>query len=143
MPGVKDSEEIAPCGMNCFLCIGFQRKRRPCPGCHGPDENKPKHCVVCKIKNCEELARGGNGFCYSCGRFPCKRLKQLDTRYRTKYGMSMIENLQDIKAHGIEEFKKAQMIKWMCRKCGSLLCVHRDGCQSCGEVNEGYETITN
>lgn len=39
---------IAPCGMNC-------RDKNKRSGCGGSDDMKPKHCVVCGIKNCEAL----------------------------------------------------------------------------------------
>ena len=36
-------KEIAPCGMNCALCSGFQREKKPCLGCNADDENKPTY----------------------------------------------------------------------------------------------------
>ena len=48
---------IAPCGMNCGLCIGYLREKKPCGGCFKKDdENKPKQCRSCVIVNCELLA---------------------------------------------------------------------------------------
>jgi hypothetical protein len=126
----------APCGMNCSLCIAYQREKRKCSGCNKPDENKPKHCSVCRIKHCEEMLQTETGFCYSCRKFPCKRLKQLDTRYRTKYGMSMIENLHTIETEGIERFILLEIKKWTCKECGSLICVHREKCQTCGNKKD-------
>ena len=64
--------------------------------------------------------KSGN-FC-DCKDLPCKRLKSLDKRYRTKYGMSMIDNLQYIKKHGIRNFLKKEEKKWT-RK-NEVLCVH-------------------
>jgi hypothetical protein len=46
----------------------------------------------------------------------------LDKRYRTKYGMSMIENLEFIDKKGIRKFLKNEEGKWT-RK-GKTLCVH-------------------
>ena len=129
------SEMIAPCGMDCALCIGHTRKRKPCSGCLGDDEDKPYHCVVCSIRNCEDLRTDENGaFCYSCSNFPCRRLKALDKRYRTKYRMSMIENLNSIKEEGISSFVIKERSRWKCDTCGSILSVHRSECASCGNV---------
>jgi len=125
---------IAPCGMNCGLCIGHLRDKKRCPGCHGEDESKPKHCVVCRIKICEELAASEATFCYACARFPCARLRQLDKRYRTKYGMSMIENLESIREIGLAEFVAQEKERWTCPECGSLICVHRENCMACGHA---------
>lgn len=71
------------------------------------------------------------GFCFECRLFPCARLKQLDKRYRTKYGMSMLENLAAIRDQGMETFLAGQAIRWTCPSCGSLLCVHRRACLKC------------
>lgn len=126
---------IAPCGMNCSLCLAYQREKNRCAGCNTITEKKVSHLSTCKIRNCEEMP--GSGFCYSCTEFPCKGLKQLDKRYRTKYGMSMIENLEQIKANGIEAFSKQELKKWAC-KCGALLCVHRPLCLKCGNKNDRF-----
>ena len=125
---------IAPCGMNCGLCIGHLRERNRCPGCHGDDADKPKHCVVCRIRNCDGLGDEEQGFCFACATFPCARLRRLDKRYRTKYGMSMIENLESIRRFGLAEFVAREKERWACPECGSELCVHRDSCMACGHV---------
>jgi hypothetical protein len=133
-PGaMKRNGAIAPCGMDCSLCIGLQREKERCSGCNGPNKSKPKYCVFCRIKLCEHRPRKGFRFCFACGKFPCRRLRQLDLRYRTRYGMSMIENLQSIEQEGIRKFIAKQKIRWACPKCGSLLSVHRDECQNCGK----------
>lgn len=73
-------------------------------------------------------------FCSNkCETFPCARLKNLDKRYRTKYGMSMLENLENIIKFGINKFVKSEQKRWKCLKCGELFCVHRDTCLKCGE----------
>ena len=79
----------------------------------------------------EFLAKTESGFCYECEKYPCTRLKNLDKRYRTKYGMSMIENLDNIKKYGIKEFLEKEEIRWKCEKCGAGLCVHRNFCLNC------------
>jgi len=129
-------ELIAPCGMNCRLCWGHIREKNTCPGCRGtkhPDSQITKHCVTCKIRNCDEIAKGRSKYCLvSCDYFPCARLKQLDKRYRTKYGMSMIDNLRMINEFGIRHFIRNEKVKWMCPECDELICVHRPTCLSCG-----------
>jgi hypothetical protein len=136
-------EEIAACGMNCSLCRAFMREKNKCPGCNGPDTGKQKSCLNCSIKRCERLSGSESGFCYSCTEFPCKRLKHLDKRYRTKYGMSMICNLQTIETVGIDRFVEMEILRWACGKCGALLCVHRATCQSCGDTWNSGDTIRN
>ena len=62
-----------------------------------------------------------SNFC-DCDILPCARLKELDKRYRTKYNMSMIENLKFIKKYGIRRFLKQQEKKYVRKK--GVYCVH-------------------
>jgi hypothetical protein len=130
-PSKLEARVIAPCGMNCALCLAFQRPKRKCLGCWGEDTNKPKSCQLCIIRKCTTIQNNSSHFCYECEKMPCKRLKQLDTRYRTKYGMSMIANLAEIKNQGIDKFLAHQTEKYMCPTCQGLLCVHRSRCLTC------------
>jgi hypothetical protein len=126
-------ELIAPCGMNCGICMGYLlRKKGKCQGCRGTDEHKSASCVRCKIKNCPFFQDGKSRFCYDCGQYPCARLKHLDKRYRTKYGMSMVENLTFIRARGIRAFIRNEQFRWTCTQCGGTICVHRGICSVCG-----------
>ncbi len=127
-----DKIMIAPCGMNCGICRAYLRDKKKCPGCNESNENKPKYCTSCRIKNCEELKEGSGNYCFSCKVFPCARLKQLDKRYRTKYGMSMIDNLNIIKETGIDSFMVLEFEKWACEQCGGVICVHTWKCNKCG-----------
>jgi hypothetical protein len=138
-PNTPDSitpEMIAPCGMNCALCIGHRRERKPCAGCRKSDIGKPYHCVACRIKLCPGMKQGRRKFCFTCATFPCPRLRQLDKRYRGKYGMSMIENLGNISELGLKEFISRERPRWTCPKCGEVICVHRESCISCGRARE-------
>jgi len=134
LPESLSADLIAPCGMNCALCSGHMREKNRCVGCNGDDASKPNYCLSCRIKTCDEIASGTRRYCYGCDRFPCQRLRQLDKRYRTKYGMSMLENLLRIEEIGAEAFVDEERAKWTCPECGALLCVHRPECGQCGHV---------
>jgi hypothetical protein len=123
---------IAPCGMNCRLCRAYARDKKACPGCRGDDSLKSKSCVMCRIKNCEKIVKDRVKHCFSCGSFPCSRLKHLDKRYRTNYAMSMIDNLDNIRSSGIRHFIGKEKERWTCPKCGEIICVHKPQCLSCG-----------
>ena len=123
---------IAPCGMNCRLCRTFIREKSSCLVCRENNRLKPKTRVICKIKACEKLTKDKIEYCSSCDHFPCANLNHLDKRYRTKYGMSMIDNLENIKQFGIRNFIKQEKEKWACSKCGETICVHKESCISCG-----------
>lgn len=110
---------IAPCGMNCAVCHARLREKNPCHGCNFAESNKPKTRAFCKIRLCQE--RKGK-FCFECEEFPCARLKHLDERYRTKYGMSEIENLEFIRDKSMDEFIENERKRWLSSK--GILCVH-------------------
>jgi hypothetical protein len=122
---------IAPCGMNCGICLGYLREKNRCNGCRNDDYQKPAYCTHCIIKNCSVLGDTKSGFCYACEKFPCQRLKQLDKRYRTRYNMSMLENLEYIRTRGLEAFLDNERHRWICSYCGATLCVHRKFCIEC------------
>jgi len=109
--------------MNYAICRGYLREKNQCPGCNIDSKLKPIYCRLCSIKNCEIIKSKNWKYCSSdCDKFPCQRLKKLDKRYRTKYGMSMIENLQFIKDNGIRKFIQHESKRWI--KNGKILCVH-------------------
>jgi len=132
----KQLEElIAPCGMNCRLCMAYQREKNHCNGCNMDDALKTSvSCLKCIIKNCDTIQNNEPGFCYDCEKYPCQRLKQLDKRYRLKYHMSMLENLETIKQNGITYFLDQEEKRWACPKCGNIICVHRNICLNCHSV---------
>jgi hypothetical protein len=133
MESIDKFSLLAPCGMNCGICRAYLREKNKCPGCRGDDTNKTVTRVRCKIKNCEVLKKEKLEFCFECKDFPCPNLKHLDKRYTTKYNMSMIENLENIKNLGIEQFLKNEKVKWACSECGGTICVHNGYCYSCGK----------
>ena len=111
-------ELIAPCGMNCGLCLSYLRDERKCPGCSsGRIVNNV--CIKCPIKLCKE--RQGE-FCFDCDIYPCEKIIRLDKRYREKYEMSEIENLTTIKEKGIDFFLKKEAEKWV--NSEGTYCVH-------------------
>ena len=126
------AELIAPCGMNCGICLGYLREKNKCPGCRDNADKSP-YRIKCIIINCETIKTNESGFCFECGKYPCRRLKQLDKRYCTKYHMSMIENLESIRETGLAAFVEKEQARWRCPKCGGTICVHRGYCYDCGE----------
>ena len=44
---IKYQDLIAPCGMNCGICIGYLKEKKPCGDCFKKDaQNKPKFAEV-------------------------------------------------------------------------------------------------
>lgn len=136
MNTVTKISEIAPCGMNCRLCIGYVRTKNQCDGCLTPNTKCSKQCT---LRFCDK--RKGKYCDHTCATFPCQRLKNLDKRYRTKYGMSMIENLEQIEKLGVRQFVRNENTRWACTACGAIVCVHRSNCLECG-AKRNAEQIT-
>ena len=105
--------------MNCAICKAHLRLRNPCHGCRDAEQNMPKTRVQCRLRLCSKLQ---GDFCFDCIDFPCDRLKHLDKRYRIKYGMSEIENLEYIKNNGLKKFIERERKKWISNK--GIFCVH-------------------
>ena len=124
---------IAPCGLNCRICHAYLREKNTCPGCYSVDENKWISIARCTIRSCEIWKTNESGFCYECESFPCKRPKQLDKRYSTRYGVSLLKNLEYIRENGLPAFEKDEQERWRCRTCGGTVCVHKGYCLNCGK----------
>ena len=63
-PGEKLSPQalelslVAPCGMNCGLCMCYLRGKNRCLGCRTEDDGKAKSVLACTIRKCEMLRSG-------------------------------------------------------------------------------------
>jgi len=129
---------IAPCGMNCGICKGYLAYSRGIP----KERGKVIHCLGCLPRNkncfikrgCKKLAKNEIKFCFECVDMPCENLDRLDRRYRKRYGMSMVENLIELKEKGMEKFLEAQEQKYKCPQCGDVISVHDRKCYACGHV---------
>ena len=127
---LSSKELISPCGMNCGVCMAYFREKNKCYGCRALNDWKPTTRVNCRIKNCEHFPKNSK-FCCDCNLFPCEKIKHIDKRYRTKYHMSMIENLTMIKNEKIKKFLEKENTKWKCINCGGVICCHNGLCYSC------------
>jgi hypothetical protein len=141
MNSLFTSDQIAPCGMNCGICKGCLAYSRGIPKKKG----QVTHCSGCLARNktcafikrnCEKIRKGQIRFCYECSQMPCKRLAHLDERYRERYSMSMVENLEMIRDKGMDEFLTSQTRKYRCPKCGDIVSVHDGKCYACDYQGE-------
>ena len=135
-----NKELIAPCGMNCGICSSYLAHKNSIPrkvvsnciGCRARD----KQCAFLK-KKCRDdlkLLKGDIEYCFECNYFPCEYLVKLDKSYRIKFGMSMIDNLNEIKKKGIDIFIEKQENKYKCPKCNNLISVHSKKCFACDKI---------
>lgn len=118
-PPHVDETLIAPCGMNCGVCRAYLRSKNPCHGCGASEQDLPKSRANCRMRLCAERS---DRFCCDCAGFPCDRLRLMDRRYRVRYGMSEVENLEFIRENGLEEFLARERALWISDR--GVLCVH-------------------
>ena len=129
---------LSPCGMYCGICKAYQaqlynvpRQRGSvtyCAGCRP----RAKNCYI--KRNCPTLRKHKIDSCSQCDEMPCKNLAHLDSRYRERYDMSMVENIKEIRVKGMEAFLLGQREKYRCSSCGGTVSVHDKKCYSCGFV---------
>jgi len=128
-------ELVAPCGMNCGVCKSYLAYSRGVP----KEKDKVSHCPGCLPRNkncyikrgCKKLRRNEIKSCLECDDMPCENLDRLDRRYRRHYGMSMVENLGEIKERGMETFLESQEERHRCPECGDVVSVHDSKCYVC------------
>jgi len=130
---VMKKDLIAPCGMNCRICVGYfgytmagKKRKMRCIGCNPSGKSCAHLKTHCKNKTIDTIE-----FCFKCSDFPCEQLKKLDSKYRKRYDMSMIKNLEYIRDNGMDAFLKQQKKRYTCSHCGAVWCVHTNICYDC------------
>ena len=126
-----DPRLVAPCGIHCGTCYAYLRDKNKCPGCRYLADPMPHFRHRCKIATCQSLAGTKSGFCYDCDNIPCRRLKDLDKRYRTRYNTGLLQNLAFIKEKGMPVFLRLELMKRTCPVCGSIISIHKEYCTTC------------
>ncbi len=129
------ADMIAPCGLDCSRCARALQKTDPCPGCLGPDENKPEFCSKrCGIVLCGRREENGYRFCDECPDFPCADVMEKEERYGSRYPLaeSPLGNLRAIREKGMDAFLEEEKARWTCADCGNPICVHDGVCSGCG-----------
>jgi hypothetical protein len=121
---------IAPCGMDCAICMAYLREKNRCGGCYTANRKCSRNCTLAACTQVKDR------YHHTCEEFPCRRLAQLDKRYRTKYHMSMLDNLAAIKKDGIRAFVRSEREHWTCKTCGGTVDVHHYRCSVCGKEPE-------
>ena len=132
-PNTIEREYLAPCGVNCMLCSRhMDQKRPPCLGCLNGGSPTSTHCKTCRIKLCA-FNQGFHG-CFECGKFPCKRIKTLEKRYREHYGYLLMEVAQTARQEGVDTLLAQQLAAHTCPDCGGLISLHTRRCSECGNT---------
>lgn len=144
MSGI-DRDLIAPCGMNCAVCSRYlayrnSLKKSQCRGCR-PDNKKCSYLFEkCSGINNSVSGTSRASFCSECDQYStCKQISRMDKRYRTKYSMSVKDNLDFIKKEGMDKFSGEQYRKYKCDRCGGLISIHNRKCFKCDKITKLVE----
>lgn len=133
------TELIAPCGMDCGVCSAYLAYSHHIPRKRGAIT----HCAGCRLRqkkcaylkgHCARLANEEVEYCFECPDYPCERLKHIDLRYRTNYGMSFLGNLELVRTEGVQALVKLQQARFGCPRCGELRSVHSQKCFACDRI---------
>ena len=134
---LSSAKMVATCGMNCTYCYAHHKEKKPCLGCRLSDEGKPEHCRKCKIKDC--AAQKQVQFCSKCDDYPCLLIKRLDKSYRTRYNISLINNMKVIDEKGIKYYLTFEQERLKCPECHGVLSLHHKKCSECGKISDVYK----
>lgn len=118
---------VAPCGLYCGECLGFQDGR--CDGCISRKGLCLKYSKICKIYICcinEKKFR----FCYQCDNFPCKNFKFFIDEYNWIF--YVVKNLERVKEIGTKKFLNEEV-----KRVEKLIkCAERKGIKHCAECRD-------
>jgi hypothetical protein len=122
----------APCGLDCFNCIGYLANENPklipviaeefnispeeaekavCKGCRNQDGRIPFIPVECNVYSC--VKSKSISFCYECAEFPCDHLHPYADQAAKVPHNTKVFNLCLIKKMGLETWaeNKAKDVK--------------------------------
>lgn len=118
---------LAPCGLYCGECLGFQEGQ--CGGCFSRKGLCLKYSKVCKIYDCCILKKNLK-FCFECPKFPCLKLKRFFNTH--EWFKEIVSNLLRIKAIGRDKFLKQQV-----RRVNKLIkCTRKHGVVHCSQCQD-------
>ncbi|MFX1236244.1 MAG: DUF3795 domain-containing protein [Promethearchaeota archaeon] len=137
MEEMNEMNVAAPCGIFCGACRAFLLNKKDLFEVRGYKQG----CIGCRIRfkkcafirrDCPALRNKEIDFCYECKSFPCNKLKKLDSTYRERHNVHLIENLKRIKKVGYKKWIKEQEELYACPECTGEICIHDKECYDCG-----------
>ncbi|MFX1326307.1 MAG: DUF3795 domain-containing protein [Promethearchaeota archaeon] len=131
-----DNNLVAPCGIYCGACRQYlllkkdlleeRGYKKGCKGCR----IRNKNCAFIR-RDCTALKKKELDYCYECEQFPCHNLKKIDSQYRKRWSVNLIENLKRIEEIGVEQWLQEQKELYTCPECGGEICIHDAECYDC------------
>ena len=123
------NETVGICGLFCGTCQAFPQY---CDGCLSDRVAAP--CVQCShgFRDCAKEHQVT--WCWECADFPCERLKQFSKEHIVNgicHHEHIIEDLNFMKTHGVENWVDKQVQAHTCQQCGSLIVWFEQECPNC------------
>ena len=140
-------ELIAPCGLNCATCSKYlsythDLKRSQCRGCRAENKKCSYLFQKCSGINSSQMGTSSAPFCFKCDQYPCDQIDRMDRSYRNSFGVSIRNNLDDIRTKGSAAFFEEQSEQYRCARCGDTISIHNRKCFSCDDITRLVEKRT-
>jgi hypothetical protein len=124
---LQNENLIAPCGLYCGECLGFQDGR--CDGCISRKGLCLKYSKICHIYECCVVERKYR-VCAECKDLPCDKI---DAFFETpEWHDEVMNNLNKMSEIGIEQFLKNQTKQVM----ELIKCAGRNGIKHCSQCKD-------
>jgi len=145
---------VAACGLFCGACemyradhddnaekvqklvAGFNRRGGKlttddlkCDGCMAGGRLTP-WCKQCAIRECTRK-RDPEMLCSDCKEYPCSRITDFNND-GMQHHSEVLENLQKIKAMGLDKWIEHEEERWTCPQCQNKLSWYDETCSKCG-----------
>jgi hypothetical protein len=125
--GLLNENLVAPCGLYCGECLGFQDER--CGGCVSRKGLCLKYSKICNIYECC-VAERKHRFCSECRDFPCKKI---DNFFNTpEWHTQVVTNLKQINEIGVKQFLNREVK----RVIKLINCAKKRGIQHCSKCKD-------
>ena len=127
-PRENDMEELQRMAQESSLSVEEIR----CDGCLS--DHLHRDCIDCKhgFRRCAEEKKVT--WCFQCSDFPCQRLEAFKDIHAINgiwHHKKVIDHLQFMKQHGVEEWVKNQDREGACSNCGKMLFWYSRQCPRC------------
>ena len=146
------SKKVGICGLYCGTCpaylahqkndveqlerysqlFGIPVEEIRCDGCLSDRVFAP--CVNCRHGFRQCAREKGVMWCFQCGDFPCQRLmdfRNVHIENGVSHHANVVEDLQYMKEHGVEQWVEEQEKARRCTQCGEMLYWFVRKCPGC------------
>jgi len=115
---------IAPCGMDCAICMAHLRTKNPCGDCYTPERQRRRNCP---IFTCGKVK---GRYHHTCDTFPAVGLSSWTNDTGRDWHEYALRTPQRSVWMASVAFVKNERERWTCQECGGTIDVHHWCCFS-------------